>query len=283
MERLARAKINLALHVTGQRSDGYHLLDSLVTFAECGDVVSVQPAKEFSLSMEGVFADGLDVSRDNLVLKAAYGLAKLAHAPNLGAKIHLRKELPVASGIGGGSADAAATLGALMALWDFTPDRAELFSLANSLGADVPMCLSNQPCLARGVGDELTPVRLPAMNVVLVNPLKGVSTPAVFDRLANKDNLTLEPLPSFSDTASCIAYLKRQRNDLLESALSFVPEINDCLSVLTQNGAHFAAMSGSGASCFGIFNDTIENTTQAAQNIRTSHPNWWVTSTTTIA
>ena len=282
MERLALAKINLALHVTGQRADGYHLLDSLVTFAEFGDVVSVEPADDFTLSIDGPFAGELAPSDDNLVLKAALGLAKLNGAPKTGAAIRLTKKLPVASGMGGGSADAAATLSALTGLWDFIPDEKQLHDLALQLGADVPMCLSGKNCIARGIGDDLTPTTLPAMNMVLLNPLKAVSTPSIFKALANKNNAPLEKLQNISNVDACVEYLRRQRNDLLAPSLSLAPDIGDCLKALEETGAAFVSMSGSGATCFGIYTGAQITTEQAAQKIENDHPNWWIKAVTTI-
>ncbi len=282
MKRLARAKINLALHVTGQRADGYHFLDSLVTFAEFGDIISVEPADNFTLSIDGPFAAGLDTSTDNLVLKAAIGLAELDGAPKTGAAIHLTKNLPVASGMGGGSADAAATLLALMDQWDFSPDEKQLNNLALQLGADVPMCLSGETCIARGIGNELASVDLPAMQMVLVNPLKDVSTPSAFKALADKNNTPLEKIDHISDIDTCIEYLHRQRNDLLAPSLFLMPDIGDCLSVFEYSDAAFVSMSGSGATCFGIYTGTQSSTEQAAIKIQNDNPNWWVKAVTTI-
>ena len=282
MQRLARAKINLALHVTGQRADDYHLIDSLVTFAEYGDVIAIEPAHDITLSIDGPFAEKLNTSANNLVLKAAKGLSELDAAPNTGAAIHLTKNLPVASGIGGGSADAAATLSALIDFWKFSPDRKVLQSLALSLGADVPMCLTGRPCIARSIGDELTSISLPAMNMVLANPLTTVSTPSVFKALTSKNNAPLEAAHSFANIAACIDYLNRQRNDLFEPSLSIAPEIGECFAALKQSGADFVSMSGSGATCFGIYAEAIEKAEQAALKIQHDHPKWWVQATTTI-
>ena len=281
MERLARAKINLALHVTGQRDDGYHLIDSLVTFANFGDEVSVSPAAELTLSIDGPFAHELDASENNLVLKAARLLLGLKGGAKFGAAIHLTKNLPVASGVGGGSADAAAALSALIDLWGISLDDDELHALALQLGADVPMCLAGKPCTARGIGEELHPVSLPSMNIVMVNPLVSVSTPTVFNALSQKNNPPLEDVKHIADVESCVDYLKRQRNDLLLPSLSLTPEIGEALNALTKSGADFVSMSGSGATCFGVYSGTHEEAEKAAFNIQSQHPTWWVQSTTT--
>ncbi|MDN3712544.1 4-(cytidine 5'-diphospho)-2-C-methyl-D-erythritol kinase [Paracoccus cavernae] len=252
----APAKINLTLHVTGRRDDGYHLLDSLVVFADVGDVVHLSEGP-LSLSISGPFAAGLAADADNLCLRAA----RLA---GVEVAIALEKNLPVASGIGGGSADAAAVLRALGA----NPARPE------SLGADVPVCLAGRPVRMRGLGEILDPVpTLPPLALVLVNPGKGLSTPAVFRAMTRRDNPAMPDLPEFRDTAALVDFLQTCRNDLEAPAISLLPEIATCLDALRDSGALLARMSGSGATCFGIFADPAA-ARAAAQAL--ARPQWWV-------
>lgn len=262
---VARAKVNLCLHVTGLRDDGYHLLDSIVAFTDLGDVLTFTPADSLSLSIDGPFADGLSGDDDNLILRAAR-----CFAGTTGAAIHLQKNLPVASGIGGGSADAAATLHGLSALWNLPlPDAATQLTL----GADVPVCVIGKTVRMQGVGEDITPVSgLPALPVVLINPGIGVSTPAVFTSLNNKNNSALDSgKPS-------LEWLRTQRNDLQKPATSLAPVIADVLAALEQSGAHLVQMSGSGATCFGIFN-TEKDAQTVASYLGKKNPDWWVQAT----
>ncbi len=255
----APAKINLTLHVTGRRPDGYHLLDSLVVFTEIGDRVSLCPGP-LSLEVTGPFAAGLDARADNLCLRAA----RLVGAE---VAITLEKNLPVASGIGGGSADAAAVLRAL----DARPENPA------SLGADVPACLLSQPLRMRGVGELLEPLpALPPFHLVLVNPGQGVATPDVFRALAQRENAPMPALTGWDDLAGFIDFLRACRNDLEKPALTLVPEIANCLSALADSGAALARMSGSGATCFGIFADAGSAARACAALAR---PGWWVAAT----
>jgi len=268
---LAAAKINLALHVTGQRADGYHLLDSLVCFADIGDVITVRPAERLSLSLSGPRAKDLPQGADNLVFQAAraFGL-------NLGAAIHLDKRLPVASGIGGGSADAAACLHALAELWDAPlPDLATQLAL----GADVPACVEGGSLRMQGVGEVLTPIKLiPRFEIVLVNPGIALATAEVFRALPRKDNPPLEAMPQSRDSAQWLQWLKRQRNDLEAPALKMAPEILTCLTALHEtDGCQMVSMSGSGATCFGIY-ASAKQARAAAMQITAYHPQWWIRS-----
>lgn len=279
LAELAAAKINLALHVTGQRADGYHLLDSLVVFAELGDRITVTASNEDRFFVDGPFAG--DVPRDggNLVLRARDALrtAFPAHTTEP-VSISLEKNLPVASGIGGGSSDAAATLRALKQLWRIPADAAALANLALPLGADLPMCLTGRPLFARGIGEQLEPVtHFPALHLVLVNPGVAVETPKVFRALASRDNPALAPLDS-ADTV--LDWLAATRNDLEPAAISIEPSITEVLSALRRSGAAFARMSGSGATCFGIFHGATA-ASRAAEAISGVHPNWFSAATTT--
>ena len=269
-EVFAPAKINLALHVTGQREDGYHLLDSLVVFAGIGDRISVAPSDRLSLTVTGPEGGGLEAGTDNLVLRAArsFGTGR-------GAAITLDKRLPVASGIGGGSADAAATLKALASHWGLTVPGADTVL---SLGADVPVCLAGHPARMSGIGEVIGRVPdLPdGIALLLVNPRVAVSTPEVFRALPGKDNPALSPLPERFDTAhSLAAWLSAQRNDLEAPARALEPVIGEVLAAIGGTGSLFARMSGSGATCFGLFADT-RSAEAAATSLRASRPGWWV-------
>lgn len=275
---LAPAKINLALHVTGRRENGYHDLDSLVVFAEHGDRLWIEAADADRLTIDGPFAAGLPLDRGNLVLRAL-DLARSVAArsglalPPLG--IHLEKNLPLASGIGGGSADAAALLRLVSERWPVLG--AALANEALALGADVPMCLSGQAARVRGVGEIAAPLRrLPRFALVLVNCGAPVSTPAAFGALERRDNPALPPLPEagFADLGALIAYLRQTRNDLEAPALSLVPEIADASAALAGEGALFQRMSGSGATVFALF-ETDEAAQAAVSRLRSRHPRWW--------
>ncbi|MRX49755.1 4-(cytidine 5'-diphospho)-2-C-methyl-D-erythritol kinase [Paracoccus sp. S-4012] len=261
----APAKINLALHVTGRRRDGYHLLDSLVVFAEVGDRVTLEPGAA-SLTVTGPFAAGLDAGEDNLCLRAL----RLAGAE---ARITLEKRLPVASGIGGGSADAAAVLRGLARMGHPLPDRLE------RLGADVPVCLAGRATRMRGTGEILDPVPdLPPLAMVLANPGTPLSTPAVFAGLARTDNPGLPAIPAFPDAATLAAWLHTCRNDLEPPALALAPQIGAVLEALRGTGSALARMSGSGATCFGLY-ASPRAAEAAAARIAATEPGWWVTAT----
>ena len=260
----APAKLNLALHVTGQRGDGYHLLDSLVVFAAAGDQLRLEPGP-LSLGIDGPFAAGLS-SDENLCLDAARLIG-------IEARITLTKNLPVASGLGGGSADAAAVLRGLVRMG------APLPAAPEGLGADVPVCLAGRPARMRGVGEQISPLpELPDLHLVLINPRQPVSTPEVFRGLARKDNPPLPDLPARFDLAGLIGYLALCRNDLEEPAMALCPAIAKVLRALADEGALLARMSGSGASCFGIF-DSARAAGLAAYRIGASYEDWWITAT----
>ncbi|MGP9788599.1 4-(cytidine 5'-diphospho)-2-C-methyl-D-erythritol kinase [Roseinatronobacter sp. NSM] len=266
----APAKVNLSLHVTGRRKDGYHLLDSLVVFTDSGDMLDT--AAPAGLEISGPEGVGLSAGPDNLVTRAAH----LMGAQDIG--LHLHKVLPVASGIGGGSADAAAALRLLARVTGRPlPPMADILAL----GADVPVCLAGTPCRMRGVGEGLTPLPpLPPFWLVLVNPRVHVSTPQVFRALARADGRAMtDTLPAWPDTASLIAWLRAQRNDLEAPARALAPVISQVLRVLdAQQDCALARMSGSGATCFGMF--ATEMAAQAAATrVQSLHPEWWVTAT----
>ncbi|WP_075217039.1 4-(cytidine 5'-diphospho)-2-C-methyl-D-erythritol kinase [Mongoliimonas terrestris] len=276
---LARAKVNLALHVVGRRQDGYHLLDTLVAFPAIGDVVSLRPDGEpGTLVVTGPNAQALaDTDPDhNLVTRAAESLALALSRPPGDVAFALEKHLPVAAGLGGGSADAAAVLRLLSALWDVDPNGPAVTAVAAGLGADVPMCLASRPLRAEGIGERLTPVgRLPRFGILLANPGAAVSTPAVFRALTHRDN---PPLPAVipTDRAGLLDLLAGARNDLEPAAISVAPVIADVLARLTDlPGARLARMSGSGATCFALF-DSPEIAAASVPLLAEARPGWWV-------
>ena len=277
----AAAKINLALAVTGRREDGYHLLDSLVTFTEYGDRIGVSPAREDRFTLSGRFSGTLAAEGDNLVTRARDrlrdALARSGQAtPPV--HIHLEKNLPIASGIGGGSADAAATLRGLLRLWQADLPKSDLDAIALSLGADVPMCLAGRPLIARGIGEDITPVALPALPMVLANPLVGVSTPAVFRALASKHN---PPLAIPAQSANWPETIAGLRNDLEPPARQLCPDIGLIAQSLAETGAGLVRMSGSGATCFALYDSDAAART-AAMALAERHPRWFFTATRTI-
>ncbi|MDQ0315857.1 4-(cytidine 5'-diphospho)-2-C-methyl-D-erythritol kinase [Amorphus orientalis] len=279
VQEAARAKINLALHVVGRRTDGYHLLESLVAFPTVGDTLTVAPGRSLDLHIEGPFAGSVPDGPDNLVLRAAEALAIAAgDGQPRGARIDLHKALPAASGIGGGSADAAAALRALSLVWDLNLPLEVLAKIGSSFGADIAMCVWQRSLIARGIGDEITPVGpLPDAGIVLANPGVPVATPDVFQRLERRDNAPLPALPAqFGDLDALIGYLSDTRNDLEPAARSLAPEIDRVLSALeTAPGCRFTRMSGSGATCFGLFANEAE-AHGAADALRTAFPYWWI-------
>ncbi len=265
----APAKVNLFLHVTGRRADGYHEIDSLAVFAGVGDVLRAEPASALSLALEGPFGPALTAGFDNLVLRAAR-LLGAAHDREPALRMILEKNLPVASGIGGGSADAAACLRLLGRLWGVVPDPA----LATALGADVPVCLAGRAARMGGLGDCLGPApELPACGLVLVNPGVPVATADVF-RARSGAFSSPAVLPSrWPDAAAMVADLTGLRNDLQTPAIAACPPIGAVLAALrAAPGCLLARMSGSGATCFGLF----EVAAEAARAARAlARPGWW--------
>lgn len=278
----APAKVNLTLHVVGQRDDGYHLLDSLVAFAPVGDTVLMARAGVSSITVEGPEAAGVPADTDNLALRGA-----MIALGQDGAALTLDKRLPVASGIGGGSSDAAAAVrGALQLLDDaalglmaFGPDilLETRFRPLLGLGADLAMCLVPKPLRARGIGERIAFAEVPPLPAVLVNPRIAVSTPAVFRALARRHNPPMpDELPRWPDAAETIAWLADQRNDMEQAARGIAPQIGDVLEALAaQPGCGLARMSGSGATCFGLFT-TADDARSAAVRLGQAHPEWWV-------
>lgn len=272
----APAKVNLYLHVVGRRADGYHLLDSLVAFADIGDAIVATPAAELSLTVDGPEAAALQaIGDDNLVLRAARALAA-HHAVPAGAALRLDKHLPVAAGIGGGSSDAAATLRALAALWQQPLDAAAM-RIAAALGADVPACLDGRPSWVGGIGERLQPVSaLPALGIVLANPRRELPTASVFRARDGGFTAGERPRRAFRDAAALLALLADCRNDLTAAALRLEPAIATILARLgALPGACLARMSGSGATCFALFADRPA-AARAARLLAAAEPSWWV-------
>lgn len=294
----APAKLNLYLHVTGRRADGYHELDSLVAFAEFGDSIALTPAATRvalrgadlppagpRLAIAGPFGPALmgENPANNLVIRAAHALAaRLGHEADV--MIALTKALPVASGIGGGSADAAACLRALARLWGVPPDDPALFAVAAGLGADVPVCVAGRSCYFGGIGDVLDEApELPETHAVLVNPNVPVPTPAVFKAMAAaraKSGAAFSAPARFTrkpaDAADLAALLLERTNDLTAPALTVAPVIADVLAALERSaGCLLPRLSGSGATCFGVY-ATAAAAESAAKTIAAAAPGWWV-------
>ena len=276
----APAKVNLTLRVLGRRGDGYHDIESLVAFADCGDRLSFTPGGELTLTVAGPRAAHAGETADNLVLKAARALK--ARIPGIGwGAFHLDKTLPVAAGLGGGSADAGAALRLLARANVVAPDDPRLYAAARATGADVPVCLDPRARLMRGVGDQLSaPLPLPPLHAVLVNPGVALATKLVFAGWTPNATLSV-PLDfaAFVKLASSdrlLPYLETQPNDLEGAAIALAPVIADVLAALhALAGCRLVRMSGSGASCFGLF-DSAADAQNAAQMLSAKFPQWWL-------
>ncbi|MCS3761371.1 4-(cytidine 5'-diphospho)-2-C-methyl-D-erythritol kinase [Bradyrhizobium centrosematis] len=280
-----RAKVNLSLRVVGRRADGYHDLESVVAFADCADRLTLEPGGELRLTTTGPLAAACGDTSDNLVFKAAKLLAEAVPGLKLGA-FALDKVLPVAAGIGGGSADAAAALRLLARLNDLSLDDPRLQKVALATGADVPVCLASRACDMTGVGEQLLPLALPSMPCVMVNPRVPVATKDVFSELGLRNGQLLVGVadviraPAWPEEGGSIAdwidVLERVPNDLEAPALRIQPVIGEVLEALRDSpGVKLARMSGSGATCFAIYSAANEAHT-AAEKIRRDHPGWWV-------
>mgnify|MGYP001815202845 CR=1 FL=1 len=272
----APAKVNLTLHVTGQREDGYHLLDSLVVFVDVADHLTATHADDLTLTVSGPFAQGVPVDDTNLMMRAAQALCT-ARGITAGAAMTLVKNLPHAAGIGSGSSDAAATLGMLAALWDVKPLAADAPEVL-ALGADVPVC-RHAPNAVRmsEIGEVLTPVPpLPAFVLVLVRPPVDVPTGAVFDGLATKHGASMSPLPAGLGFAGFVDWLKAQRNDLQPPAEKIAPQIATTIAALAAlPDVAFAGRTGSGATCFAVV-QKLDAARRVAGAMQAAHPNWWI-------
>jgi 4-diphosphocytidyl-2-C-methyl-D-erythritol kinase len=265
--RTTRAKLNLSLTITGKRADGYHLLQSVVAFCEVGDVITASPAPALSLRVSGRFAESIQGNDNNLVFKAARLLQTYTNTAH-GAALHLEKNLPIASGMGGGSGDAAATLRLLNQLWECGLSEPTLTTLATSLGADVPVCLYEKSCWMEGVGERITPLSfpLPSLYAVLINPLIPLPTPAVFTQLCADE---------WSGEQSRDISLNALHNDLTAAAIRICPAIGDILTALRYTQPISAGMSGSGATCFGLYGTETE-ASAASASMQQMYPHYWV-------
>lgn len=280
----APAKINLALHVGPPRADGLHPLESLAAFADVGDLLAAEPAEQLSLAVVGPFGAALEADPvENLALRAARALAEAAGAGARGARIVLEKRLPIASGVGGGSADAAATLRLLNRLWDVRASEEDLSGLAARLGADVPVCVACRPALMRGAGEICSPAALPTLHAVLVNPGAPAPTGLVyrqFDAMGGGGAFRAGEIGAgFADADAAIAALSGYRNDLEAAAIAVAPAIARALDLLGRSGrVRLARMSGSGATVFALVEDARAAAALAAE-IAGAQPGWWVRAT----
>jgi 4-diphosphocytidyl-2-C-methyl-D-erythritol kinase len=280
-----RAKVNLSLRVVGRRADGYHDLESVVAFADCADRLTLEPGSELSLTTTGPLAAACGETSDNLVFKAARLLAEAVPNLKLGS-FALDKVLPVAAGIGGGSADAAAALRLLARLNNLSLDDPRLQQVALATGADVPVCLHSRACDMTGVGEQLLPLKLPVMPCVMVNPRVPVATKDVFQELGLRNGELLIGATAVLESpawpeeggsiADWVAVLETVANDLEAPALRIEPVIGEVLDALRGSaGVKLARMSGSGATCFALYGSSAE-AHAAAERIRRDHPGWWV-------
>ncbi len=277
----APAKINLTLKVGRARADGLHPLQSVVVFADVGDIIGAAHGEALSLDIGGEFAGQLDTGGDNLVLRAAHALAQAANIqPD--AAIMLEKNLPIASGIGGGSSDAAATLRALNQLWMLGRTPAQLADIARSLGADAPVCVSAAPAYMTGAGDNFVPVHIPPLAAVLINPLKPLATANVyrqFDAMGLGGELSASEPPRWRDRADAVAAIAADGNDLEPAARALMPELDVIAALLRADPrVDYAALSGSGATMFALVAD-MEVAAALADDIQAAHTNWWVCDT----
>jgi len=275
----APAKVNLTLRVLGRRADGYHDIESLVAFAGVGDALTFMPGGALALAVGGPTAAAAGDVADNLVLKAARALAERVEGLKLG-RFTLSKRLPVSAGLGGGSADAAAALRLLAHANRMAPDDPRLLQAARATGADVPVCLDPRARLMRGIGDILSaPLDLPRLFALLVNPDVAVATKDVFAALNVPPAEHIAQTPTPAGPAGLLAEIANGRNDLEGPAIEFEPAIADVLAVLRKlPGCRLARMSGSGATCFGLF-DSTRAASAAARTLRVGYPAWWARAT----
>lgn len=271
LRETAPAKINLALHVRERLADGYHRIETLFAFARDGDFLTAEPADKLRLTISGPFGDDLPNDESNLVLRAAARL-RAAFAIDVGAALHLEKMLPIASGIGGGSADAAAAMRLLTQLWDIDAEDPRFAETAAVLGADVPACMLSETCFGEGIGEQLRPISAPALSgapLLLVNPGVAVPTAPVFQAWDGIDRGALR-------VADPMQLDSGWRNDLQKPAIAIAPQIGDVLvSLAGAQGVVLAAMSGSGATCFAIFEDDHKRDS-AASDLESQHRDWWI-------
>jgi 4-diphosphocytidyl-2-C-methyl-D-erythritol kinase len=273
----APAKVNLCLHVGERRPDGYHNLESLVAFVSAGDEIRLEHDAALSLSVNGPFGAELSAGEDNLAMRAACILAEKTNA-SAGARIQLTKNLPVASGLGGGSADAAAVLRGLVRLWNLDVEQNLLREIASSLGADIPVCLDSAPAWMEGKGEVITPLPpMPGLCLLLVNPLVPVPTTAVFAGLRQRRGLgARRPSAPFAVASALLHFLQTTTNDLEAPARAIAPVIGDVLDEIGRlPDVLLARMSGSGATCFAMF-ESSEGVNRAMRILTAIRPDWWI-------
>lgn len=275
----APAKLNLYLHITGKRPDGYHLMESLVVFTELADELRIEAADALSLSVDGEFANASGNHSDNLVIKAALALQAYAGVKH-GAKLHLTKRIPVGAGLGGGSADAAAALRGLNQLWQLQLNMIELQAIATTIGADVPMCIVGESAIARGIGDqlELLPYALPVFHALLVHPHVPLLTKDVYAAYAHSTPVNAHPWqPAPYDAASFIASLLGTRNHLQPAAIAVNPLVAEVLLALDTlaPAADLVRLTGSGACCFALYRYP-EEAESAKRQLMRDYPDWFV-------
>lgn len=275
----ARPKVNLTLEVLGRRDDGYHLLQSLVVFPDSGDLLEISASDQLTFIVEGPFAEGLPTDSNNLVVKIADYLQTEFNISD-GAELKLIKNLPVASGVGGGSADAAAALRGLNRLWKLNLSDLDLEAIGLQFGADIPVCIRSQSRFMEGIGEALSlPTLLSDFAILLVNPGVSVSTPSIFKKLnypAGHSTAAVALPRTLIGMDILQDYVEGHRNDLQEPAIILAPEIANVLACLSATmGCLFHRMSGSGATCFGLYR-TLSEARDAANEVSASHPDWWV-------
>lgn len=279
LSRATRAKINLTLRITGRRTDGYHFLESVVAFADVGDYLTAASSDTLSLAITGPFSKGLGAG-DNLVIKAAKALQEITGTRS-GVHLTLNKRLPVASGIGGGSGDAAAALQLLDELWQLNLGKNRLAEIALTLGADIPVCLENRACIMRGVGENLSPVTLPEWGILLVNPGSRVDTKKVFSLYAEEVSICEHEMKdSVLKTMPNIDFLKQNFNVLEPFAIRLEPVISTLLqAIAVTDNCLLSRMSGSGATCFGLYPDKAD-AVRAMERISNLFPSFWIAAST---
>ncbi|EYS92323.1 4-diphosphocytidyl-2-C-methyl-D-erythritol kinase [Bartonella bacilliformis str. Heidi Mejia] len=284
---LTPIKLNLALHIVGQRTDGYHLLESLVYFSLSGDCLSYAPCERDRFILTGPFAKGLSCNSINLAVRARDFMHKTFPRSAKPSSFQLVKTLPVASGIGGGSGDAASILNILRQKWKLDCSCEELAEMSLALGADVPMCLFaleyQQPLFVKGIGNDVTRLEEAcSIAMVLVNHGQKIATETIFNALEKRNHPPLKINPvALKTVSSLVEALQETRNDLFIPALKIAPQLAEVLSTLDESGSLFSRMSGSGATCFGIFKDQ-QAAQKAAAFIKSMHPNWFVKSIMTL-
>jgi 4-diphosphocytidyl-2-C-methyl-D-erythritol kinase len=278
----APAKLNLSLHITGKRPDGYHTLESLVAFTEFGDTLEIMPADTLTLAVTGPFADALHISDEqNLVMKAA-SMLRLRTGCTAGARLVLHKQIPVSAGLGGGSSDAAAALRGLYRFWRIDNDHDEgvLHHIARKIGSDVPACLVRQTAWVRGAGEEVSPLTsFPEASIVLVKPAEELLTADIYRSFSGNFTPRGTMPNALPDVNSLVQAIQPKRNDLQSPAMTLLPIINDVLSAIgATRGCLLARMSGSGPTCFGIY-ATPHDAQHAAQGLNHTYSSWWCTAT----